>query len=84
MDFYSYKNIAYCVNLTGRVNKSDTCKVPEVVQRGNNRRAPPLQEEQHHDSKWEVGDPGPGDATGDGVSSGPTAHSEHQMTHSRI
>lgn len=54
-----------------------TCKVPEVVQGGDNWRAPPLQEEQQHDGEGEVGDPGAGDAAGDAVSSGPTAHGEH-------
>lgn len=58
-----------------------TCEVPEVVQGGDNGRAPPLQEEQHHDSEGEVGDPGPRDAAGDAVCSGPTAHTEHQETH---
>lgn len=54
-----------------------TCNVPEVVQGGDNGRTPLLQEEQHHDGEGEVADPGPGDAAGDAVSSGPAAHSEH-------
>lgn len=61
-----------------------TCKVLKVVQRGDNGRAPLLQEEEHHDGEGEVGDPGPGDAAGDAVSSGPTAHGEHQETHPRV
>jgi len=61
-----------------------TCKVPEVVQCGDDGGASSLQEEQHHDREGEVGDPGPGDTAGDAVSSGPTAHGEHQMTHPRV
>lgn len=55
-----------------------------MVQGGEYRGAPPLQEEQHHDGEGEVGDPGPGDAAGDAVSSGPAAHGEHQATHPRV
>lgn len=61
-----------------------TCKVSEVVQGRDNGRAPPLQEEEHHDSEGEVGDPGPGNAAGDAMGSSPTAHSEHQETHARV
>lgn len=61
-----------------------TCEVPQVVQCGDDGRSPLLQEEQHHDSEGEVGDPGPGDATGDSVSSGPAAYSEHQAAHPRV
>lgn len=52
-----------------------------MVQGGDYRRAPLLKEEEHHDGEGEVGDPGPRDATGDAVSSGPTAHSKYQGTH---
>lgn len=52
-----------------------------MVQGGDDGRAPPLQEEEHHDGKGEIADPGSGDAAGDAVSSGPTAHSEYQVTH---
>lgn len=55
-----------------------------MVQYGDDGRSPLLQEEQHHDSEGEVGDPGPGDAAGDSVSSGPAAYSEHQAAHPRV
>lgn len=55
-----------------------------MVQGGDYGRASILQEEQHHDGEGEVGDPGPGDAAGDAVSSGPAAHSEHKETHPRV
>lgn len=55
-----------------------------MVQGGDDGRAPPLQEEEHHDGEGEVGDPGSGDAAGDAVSSGPAAHGEHQETHARV
>lgn len=55
-----------------------------MFHRGDDGRTPPLQEEEHHDGEGEVGDPRPGDAAGDAVSSGPTAHGEHQKTHPRV
>ncbi len=55
-----------------------------MVQGGNNGWAPLLQEEEHHDGEGEVGDPGAGDAAGDAMSSGPTPHSKHQVTHPRV
>lgn len=55
-----------------------------MVQRGDDGRAPLLQEEQHHDGEGEVGDPGPGDAAGDAVGSGPRPHGEHQEPHPRV
>lgn len=61
-----------------------TCEVPQVVQCGDDGRTPLLQEEKHHDSEGEVGDPGPGDAAGDSVSSGPAAYGEHQAAHPRV
>lgn len=59
----------------------NTCKVSEIVQRWDNRWAPPLQEEQHHESEGKVSNPSPGDATGDAMSSGPATHSKHEVSH---
>lgn len=61
-----------------------TCQVLQLVQCGDDGGTPPLQEEQHHDSEGEVGDPGAGDAAGDAVSSRPAAHRKHQVTHARV
>lgn len=55
-----------------------------MIQGGDDRGAPLLQEEEHHDGEGEVGDPGPGNAAGDTVSSGPAAHGEHQVPHARV
>lgn len=58
-----------------------TCKLFEMVQCGDNGGAPSLQEKQHHDCEGEVCDPGPRNAAGDSVSSGPAAHSEDEASH---
>lgn len=55
-----------------------------MVQSGNNGWVPFLQEEEHHYSEGEVGDPGSRDVAGDVVNSGPAAHCEHQETHARV
>lgn len=64
--------------------RAGTCKVLELVQRGDNRRVPLLKEEQHHDGEGKVGDPGPGDAAGEAVSPGPAAHGEHQASYTWV
>lgn len=61
-----------------------TCQLLQVVQGGDDGGAPLLKEEKHHDGEGEVGDPGPGDAASDAVSSGPAAHGEHQVPHARV
>lgn len=52
-----------------------------MVQCGDNGGTPSLQEEKYHDSEGKISDPGPRDAAGDAVSSGPAAHGEHEASH---
>lgn len=65
--------------MSGSVNA--TCKVPEVVQCGDNGRASLLQEEQHHDREGEVGDPGSWNAAGDAMRPGPAPDGKHKNAH---
>lgn len=69
------------VGLAGSGSVSSTCKVPEMVQCGENGRASPLQKEQHHDREGEVGDPGSWYAAGDAVGPGTAPDGENQAAH---